>query len=132
MERTLMAERREFSRPVKIAIYRRAKDPAGVLRCEKCCAAVVAGDIHHIVMDAMVVDKGASLTVDDGIFLCRPCHKDITKSQAPVLAKVKRIEAKHLGIRKAPTIQSRPFPKRERERLPLLTLPPRRPIYEED
>lgn len=118
--------RREFPRGVKVEIYRRAKDPAGVLRCEKCCAAVAAGEIHHIDMDAMQTDKTGRLVADDGIFLCRPCHKAITATQAPKLAKVKRIEAKHLGIR------GRGFRPREKAPKVLSKAIPPRPIYEEE
>ena len=45
----------------------------------------------------MQIDKSRKLTAADGQLLCRPCHADITKVQAPVLAKVRAVEARHIG-----------------------------------
>lgn len=108
-------KRREFSRAVKVEIMRRAGNGSlfGFV-CEKCHAVVAYGEIHHLDQDAMQTEKSAKLTAKDGQFLCKGCHKEITVAQAPVLAKVKRIEAKHLGARNAPTIPGRGFQKKAR------------------
>ena len=108
-------KRREFSRAVKVEILRRAQVPGTPLfRCEGCGSMVASGEIHHLDQDAMQTEKSTKLTAKDGQFLCRGCHKEITVAQAPVLAKVKRIEAKHWGARKAPTIPGRGFQKKAR------------------
>jgi hypothetical protein len=71
------------------------------------CGATKGLEVHHKNMDAMEIDKSRELTADDGLLLCIPCHKEVTKAQAPVLAKAKRREAKHLGAHRA----KQPIPK---------------------
>ena len=73
--------------------------------------------------------KARKLTEADGIFLCEPCHDIESKGQAPVLAKVYRQEAKHLGVvtRQKVKIPSRPKPpkpERQRKDSPFAHLPP--------
>ena len=90
--------RREFSKVVKVDIIKRSIGISGFATCEKCGLSTHGRfEIHHVDQDAMQIDKGAHLTAKDGILLCIPCHKEITVQQAPVLAKVKRVEARHLG-----------------------------------
>lgn len=107
-----MSKRREFSIAVRKKILLRAKDERGELRCEnpKCLAIVRRGEIHHLKEDALELDKSRKLTAADGIFLCEPCHDELTKAFAPVLAKVRKVEAKHLGaVRATGTIRSPGF-----------------------
>ena len=118
--------RREFTKPVAVAITKRATDPRGRLRCELCHGAIVKGEVHHVKQDAMETEKARKLTAADGLYLCKPCHLVETKKQAPVMAKVKRQEAKNLGVRAEPTMQSRPAKEKAPSRHPL---PPRRSIY---
>lgn len=92
--------RREFTKAVQVAIIKRATDGGGWFRCESCRAAVVKFEIHHKDMDALEVDKSRKLKPEDGELLCIACHKEVTKAQAPVLAKALRREAKHLGAKK--------------------------------
>jgi hypothetical protein len=82
-------------------------------------------EIHHKYMDAMQVDKSRKLTADDGLLLCIPCHLAETAKQAPILAKAKRIEAKHLGVK-----PKSKWLKKAKETKPSKSLPPRREIYE--
>jgi hypothetical protein len=91
--------RREFSRSVKVAIVKRATRN-GTAFCELCHGSAAAFEIHHIDQDAMQVEKAGVLTEADGVLLCKPCHKLASAAQAPVLAKVKRIEERHLGLKK--------------------------------
>ena len=104
--------RREFTRDTRAEVVRRVKTPTG-FRCERCNAIVTKGEVHHKDQDAMQIDKRRKLTAADGEFLCIPCHAAETKAQAPIMAKVKRQEAKALGVKTAPAkpIQSAPFPK---------------------
>ena len=118
-----MTKRREFTRDVSAEIVKRAKDATGALRCEKCFGVVVRGEIHHLKEDALEIDKSRKLTAKDGQFLCEPCHDELTKAFAPIIAKVKRVEAKALGITRAKqAIKSAGFakstkPKHDRQQL---------------
>lgn len=108
-----MARRREFTRDTAAEIMKRVKVETG-FRCEHCNGVVTKGEIHHKDQDAMQVDKRRKLTAADGEFLCEPCHDIETAKQAPVLAKVKRQEAKHLGVQtttKNPIATPAPRPK---------------------
>jgi hypothetical protein len=119
-----MSKRREFSKPVKVEILTRCKQPTG-FRCEVCGAVVTHGEIDHTDADALQIDKTRKLTAEDGKFMCVPCHKAKTKIDVAIIAKVKRIEARHLGAnRPKGKIASRGFPKRK-ERSSKPSLPPR-------
>lgn len=111
--------RREFSKAVQVEIIKRASADGGrsVPYCEECVLPVRGRfEIHHLDQDALQIDKKRKLTAADGQLLCRPCHSEITKAQAPVLAKAKRREAKHLGVRSnKPKIPARPKPVKERK-----------------
>lgn len=109
--------RREFSRAQKAQMLKRASDAQGNIWCEGCGLNVTgkAVEFDHTIPEAMVVDKTKPLTIDDGKALGRDCcHRapgGKTAQDMADLAKAKRREADHLGIRKAPTIQSRGFSK---------------------
>jgi hypothetical protein len=107
--------RQEFTRSVKAEIMLRTKRETG-FQCEHpgCGLIVSKGEIHHLEMDAMKTDKRRKLTADDGAFWCEPCHDAETAKQAPILAKVKRIEAKHLRA-VVPKAKIAAPPKREPE-----------------
>lgn len=115
-----MSNRRNFDKRTQVAIIRRATADGKVL-CERCNALCKTWEIHHRDQDAMEVDKSRKLTPADGELLCKPCHKVLSKAQAPVLAKALRREAAHLGARrdKQPiksdphALQSRSRPKHE-------------------
>jgi hypothetical protein len=121
--------RREFSKAVKIEIIKRAT-PAGTRAppwCEKCSAMAARFEIHHLVMDALEIDKKRKLVAADGQLLCKPCHDEITKAQTPVLNKAKRREAKHLGVKdKKPQIPRRPPAPRVTTKLDSIRALPRR------
>lgn len=95
--------RREFSKPVKVAIVKRATRNGEVF-CETCGVACSGRfDIDHTIPDALQVDKRCALTADDGKLLCagspESCHgRKTALEDVPAIAKAKRNEAKHLGI----------------------------------
>jgi hypothetical protein len=112
--------RQEFSTPVAVAIVKRATDRRGFIRCEQCGCVVKPGGfaIDHIVADALKIDKRRKLTADDGQLLCSgsrdTCHGVKTgEHDQPAIARAKRLEAAHVGVRVVPSrkIPSRPFPK---------------------
>lgn len=120
--------RREFTKAIKIEITKRAMRSALThAYCEKCGAITRKWEIHHLREDGLEVDKSKALTAADGALWCKPCHDEHTKKYSiPVIAKVKRIEAKHMGVKSEPTIQSKGFLKKAARRVPQLPMPPRR------
>ena len=126
--------RREFLRSVKREIICRAMDATGVPRCEQCFGVAIGGEIHHVDMDAMQIDKSARLTAADGKLLCKVCHKEETAKQAPELAQAKRRELLDMGIRIVPIrqIQSRRFPTSERAAMRRPKHPMRRRVIFKD
>lgn len=124
-----MANRQEFTRDVRAEIARRAQVPTG-FRCEGCGAIVLRFEIHHVKQDAMKTEdeKRKRLTAKDGLLLCIPCHAVESGKQAPVMAKVKRQEARHLGVQRKPArpIKSRGFASSKKQpRIAKAHLPPR-------
>lgn len=86
--------RKEFSKKTRIEVFARA---AG--RCEKCEAKlkVGEGEYDHIIPCAL----GGDNDVSNAALLCVPCHRGIgakTADDQKMIAKVKRIHAKHFGL----------------------------------
>ena len=113
--------RREFSKSVKVAVVKRAtKD--GRLFCEGCNALVTGRfEIDHIRPDGLLGEP----TLENARLLCSPCHKEKTADDVARIAKAKRVEARHVGIRKA----GRGFQKREKTQLELTKVLARRPMF---
>ena len=55
--------------------------------------------IDHVNPDAMQTDKSNPLTAAEGQLLCLPCHAEKTKADVSDIAKAKRVEAIHLGVK---------------------------------
>jgi len=92
--------RRAFSKAVKRAAFERANS-----KCEIpwCCANLTVGKFHydHIIPDGL----GGEPTLDNCAVICVACHKSkTTKRDVPAIAKTKRIQDRHHGIRKPRTI----------------------------
>jgi hypothetical protein len=118
--------RREFSTSVKVQIIKRATNH-GIHVCERCRAVCTSFEIDHIKPDAMEIEKARKLTAQDGQLICRMCHVIKTAADVKIIAKAKRVEAKHLGaVKPKGKIKSAGFPKKERRERPKL---PPRPIY---
>ncbi len=114
--------RREFPKSVKVAAVKRATRD-GKLFCEGFrCLVTGRFEIDHIRADGLLGEP----TLENARVLCAICHKEKTKSDVGVIAKAKRLEARHLGIRKG----SRGFAKREKAQLELTKVVPRRCLYE--
>lgn len=98
-------DRREFTKPVKAEILRRA-NASGQIVCEGCGLVLGAKRWHidHTVPDALAIDKSRPLTAADGKLLgVECCHAPKTAKDVGVIAKAKRVEARFLGIRKRST-----------------------------
>lgn len=113
--------RKEFSKSVRVQVIKRAMQPNGCVYCEKCGQQAKRYEIDHEIPDAM----GGEPTAANAVLMCIECHKEKTKLDFGNIAKAKRVEARHLGIKKATG-----FPKREKEKLALTKVIPRRSIYE--
>ena len=93
-----MTKRKEFSKAVKVAAIKRAtKD--GVIYCEECHGQAKGPEIDHIDADGMT----GMPVLENAKVLCRACHKIKTAKDVAHIAKAKRREANHLGVKKTPT-----------------------------
>jgi hypothetical protein len=92
--------RQEFSKKVRLAAW----DHAGG-RCEVCTRKLFVGDIFydHIDPDGLT---GAPVAANCQV-LCRTCHAVKTRVDVANIARAKRREAAHLGIR---STAKRPLP----------------------
>jgi hypothetical protein len=105
--------RREFTRAQKAQMLKRASDAQGLIWCEGCGLNITgkAVEFDHTIPEAMVIDKTKPLTIENGKALGRDCcHRapgGKTAQDMADIAKAKRREADHLGIR--PKIQSAGF-----------------------
>ncbi len=99
-------KRREFSRAQKAAIVLRSTNAAGRPCCEGCGLVLKRGDgeVDHTIPEALIADKTRPLTIEDGKFLGKSCcHRGAegkTATDVTTIAKVYRVEAKHLGTAK--------------------------------
>jgi len=94
--------RREFSAKTKAAAFLRAN---GVCENPKCGARLTVGKFHydHDTPDGL----GGEPTLENCVVLCTPCHKEKTATvDVPRIAKAKRRQQKHLGIRKPSSFQN--------------------------
>ncbi len=106
-----MRDRREFPRRIRAEIVKRAMDEKGRIRCEGCYGVVRRFEIDHRIAEALVVDKSKPLTAKDGQLLGYCCHRGEdgkTAHDVKMIAKSKRVEAKHLGIKKRSSFPKMP------------------------
>lgn len=91
--------RQEFSKAVRLAAWDRAGG-----RCEGCTRKLFVGDIFydHVNPDGLTGQPTAA----NCQVLCRSCHAIKTRADVANIARAKRREAAHLGIRST----SRPMP----------------------
>ena len=91
--------RREFSKEVRRAAFRRADK-----KCENpSCGALFGVKFHfdHDIADGL----GGDPTLENCKVLCHPCHDEKTrKHDVPLIAKTKRIQDRHNGIKKPRTM----------------------------
>lgn len=93
--------RREFSKQTKRDALKRAYG-----KCEaEGCGALFGVKFHfdHVIADGL----GGEPTLDNCAVLCHPCHDEKTrKHDVPLIAKSKRIQDRHNGIKRPRTIRS--------------------------
>lgn len=114
--------RREFSRAQKAQMLKRASDEKGNIFCEGCGLNITgkAVEFDHTIPEAMVIDKTKPLTIEEGKALGRDCcHRapgGKTAQDLADIAKAKRREANHLGIRPPSRLKGAAFPKAPAQR----------------
>jgi 5-methylcytosine-specific restriction protein A len=112
--------RREFPRSVRVAVIKRCTRD-NVIYCEACGLPAKRFQIDHIIADA----HGGDPILENAQLLCEACYGVKNPKDTTIAAKLKRIEARHLGAnRPKGKIASRGFPKRK-ERSSKPSLPPR-------
>lgn len=97
-----MTIRQEFPRAVRVAVIRRA-GVSGVIICEKCGGFAKRFQIDHVVADS----HGGQPTIENAMLICEACYLTKNATDTTIAAKLKRIEARHIG---AKGIRSRGFP----------------------
>lgn len=135
--------RRNFTRNQREQIVMRATDATGVVRCERCGLALKPGDreVDHVLAEALrpEADKQKRITIAEGQLLGKCCHRGAdgkTNADVKKIAKGKRQNAKHLGIRTTPVQKIPAGPKIVSERTAAKItrgpkiMPPRRALYE--
>ena len=99
-----MTNRREFSRKQRAEIILRATGPDGVIVCEGCGLRLGKKpfEIDHIIAEALIVDKSAPLTIEDGQLLGKDCCHRGGKTQDDIrmIRKADRMRDKHNGAMK--------------------------------
>jgi 5-methylcytosine-specific restriction protein A len=85
--------RTEFSAKIKILAFERSGG-----HCESCSAKLFPGNVEfdHVNPDGLT----GTATLDNCAAVCRACHKTKTKRDVANIARAKRRERKHIGIRK--------------------------------
>lgn len=102
--------RREFPRSVKVAVIKRATRE-GVVYCEKCGGIAKKFQIDHVIADS----HGGEPVIENAQLLCEPCFSEKNPKDTTIAAKIKAVEARHLGVTKPKQkIHSRGFAKIER------------------
>ena len=104
--------RREFSKAVKVQTIKRATGADGNQYCEECHALAKRFQIDHVNPDGLTGEP----TLENARLLCEPCHREKTKQDVADIAKAKRREAAHLGVRPAPKLKGPGFHKVQPQR----------------
>lgn len=91
--------RREFSKMTKLLAF---KNSGGV--CAGCGCKLFPGGIFYENDHDLACGLGGDNSLGNCVCLCKPCHKTKTRSDVALIAKAKRRELKHAGIRNPRTM----------------------------
>lgn len=103
--------RREFPKSVKVASIK-ANTRDNVVYCEGCGLPTKRFHFDHRNPDGLTGQP----TLENCQLLCEPCHAEKTKQDVADIAKAKRREAAHLGVRPAPKLKGPGFHKVQPQR----------------
>lgn len=98
----LMTARRDFPGKVMVDAFKRSGG-----NCEKCTARLYTGKFayDHVIADAM----GGEPTLENCQVLCAACHSTKTRTKdVPAIAKSKRLERVHIGIKPRSSFRKAP------------------------
>ena len=98
--------RQEFPKSVKVASIK-ANTRDGVIYCEACGLPTRRFAFDHRNPDGLT----GKPTLDNCQLLCEPCHAEKTKQDVANIAKAKRREASHLGVKSEPKLRGAGFRK---------------------
>ena len=113
--------RREFTKAIKVAVVKRAMRD-GVVYCESCGLPAKRWQIDHRVADA----HGGKPVIENAQLICEPCFAIKNPQDTKIAAKLKRVEARHLGAhRPKAKIKSAGFPQSSKPRIPKPQIAPR-------
>lgn len=87
--------RQEFSAKTKLARWQHAKG-----HCECCGRKLYTGDIAYDFDHDTPDGLGGDISFANCRVLCRGCHRSKTRQDVRTIAKAKRVERAHLGIKK--------------------------------
>lgn len=108
--------RREFPKAVKVAVIKRAARD-GVTYCEGCGALAKRWQIDHVRPDGLLGEP----TIENAQLLGECCYAPKNASDTTIIAKAKRVEARHIGAKRPTgTLKSRGFSKYARDPKPPL------------
>lgn len=115
-------KRREFTKPQKAEMLRRASDEKGRIWCEGCGLNVTGKRVEfdHTIAEGLILDKNRPLTAADGKLLGYDCcHRGPdgkTAQDIADIAEAKRRESKRAGIEAPGKLKGAGFKKRPRQR----------------
>jgi hypothetical protein len=119
--------RREFPTKVRIAVIKRATRD-NVVYCEKCGGIAKKFQIDHVIADS----HGGEPVIENAQLLGECCYSEKNPKDTTIAAKLKRIEARHIGatrpkqtIKSANTLR---VTEKTRDKLPM---PNRRAMFED-
>lgn len=117
------AKRREFPRSVRVEVIKRSTRD-NVTYCEKCKGIAKRWQIDHIIADA----HGGKPVIENAMLICEACYSVKNPKDTTIAAKLKRVEAKHIGaVKPKGEIKSPGFAKKPKPEPK--AMPPRRNIY---
>jgi 5-methylcytosine-specific restriction protein A len=121
--------RQEFPRAVRVEIVKRATRDS-IVYCEACGLPAKRFQIDHVIADS----HGGKPIIENAKLICEPCYLVKNPKDTTVAAKLKRVEAAHLGVKTQTTrpLKGPKFPVSEKaaKREPKPSLPTRR-LYED-
>jgi hypothetical protein len=100
-----MTRPNDFSRAVKIAAIKRATDMNGEIHCDGCGLIIKRKRVDHI----RAAGLNGAKTLENAQVLGYCCFAEKDAADNAVVKRMGRIEAKHLGLREPPKMQSRGF-----------------------
>jgi len=116
--------RQEFPRAVKVECIKDATR-GGVIYCDVCSLPAKKFQVDHIIADA----HGGKPVRENAQIICEPCYLVKNAKDTTIAAKLKRVQAKHIGATKPKgTLRGPSFPA-GKPKPQKLEMPPRRPMF---